>query len=82
MNRTLSRKLPHRLDRKLSPEIAAQLVADYESGTPSTHLTMIYGLGNGSVLKLLRDAGVQLRNQGLSEDKLDEAASLCELLII
>jgi len=55
----------------VSPEIVAQLVADYESGTPSIRLTMIYGHGKGSVLKLLRDAGVQMRNQGLSENSLE-----------
>lgn len=67
---------PHRLDRKVSSEIAAQLVADYESGVPSTHLSMIYGLGKGSVLKLLKEAGVQMRHQGLAEDDLEEAATL------
>ena len=36
-----TRRPPHRLDRKVSPELAAQLVAEYESGVPSTHLTMI-----------------------------------------
>lgn len=67
---------PHRLDRKVSPEIAAQLVADYESGVSSTHLTMIYSLGKGTVLKLLNEAGVQMRHQGLSEKNLEEAATL------
>jgi hypothetical protein len=41
----------------VSPEIVTQLVADYESGVPSTHLTLIYGLGKGSVSKLLRGGG-------------------------
>lgn len=69
-------KPPHRLDRKVSAETAAQLVADYESGVPSTHLTRIYGLGKGSILKLLKEAGVQMRHQGLSSDNLEEAAAL------
>ena len=69
-------KLPHRLDRKVSAETVAQLVADYESGFPSTHLTSIYCLSKGSVLKLLNEAGVQMRHQGLSSDNLEEAATL------
>ena len=69
-------KPPHRLDRKVSAETAAQLVADYESGVPSTHLTMIYGLGKGSVLKLLKEAGVQMRNHGLLQENFEEAATL------
>lgn len=75
-HRVAPRNLPHGLDRKVSPETAAQLIADHESGTPSTQLTRIYGFGKGSVLKLLRDAGVQMCNQGLSSDNLEEAATL------
>ena len=45
-NRVFTRKPPHQLDHNVTSEIAAQLVADYESGIPSTHLTMVYGLGN------------------------------------
>jgi len=71
-----SHRPPHRLDRKVSPEAAAQLVADYESGVPSTHLTMIYGLGKGSVLKLLKEAGIQMRNHGLIQENFEEAATL------
>lgn len=69
-------KPPHRLDRKVSPEIAALLVAEYESGVSSTHLAMIYRLGKGSVLKLLNEGGVQMRHQGLSEENLEEATTL------
>ena len=69
-------KPPHRLDRKVSPEIIAQLVAEYESGVPSTHLTMIYGLGKGSVLKLIKEAGVQTRNHGWLQENFVEAATL------
>ena len=56
--------------------MAAHLVADYESRVPSTHLTTIYGLGKGSVLKLLYSAAVQMRNQGLTNENLEEAATL------
>ena len=56
--------------------MAAQLVADYEAGMPSTQLVVTYGLGKGSVLKLLDEAGVQMRNRGLPKDKLEKAAKL------
>lgn len=75
-HRATPQNLPHRLDHKVSPETIAQLIADYESGTPSTQLTRIYGLGKGSVLKLLRESGIQMRHHGLSRENLEEAASL------
>lgn len=75
-HKAVPRNLPHRLDRKVSPETAAQLIADYESGTPSTQLAKIYGLGKGSVLKLLKGAGVQMQNHGLKQENFEEAAML------
>ncbi|MFZ2227162.1 MAG: hypothetical protein WA090_05170 [Candidatus Nanopelagicaceae bacterium] len=74
--RSAPQNLPHRLDRKVNPETVAQLIADYESGTPSTKLIKIYRLGKGSVLKLLKEAGVRMRHQGLSSDNLEVAAAL------
>ena len=75
-SRLPARRPPRRIDRKVSSEVAAQLVSDYESGVPSTHLSMISGLGKGSVLKLLKEAGIQMRHQGLPEDNLEETAAL------
>ena len=69
-------KPPHRLDRKVNAETAAQLVADYESGVPSTHLSMIYRPGKGSVLKLLKEAGVQMRKHGSLQENFEEATTL------
>lgn len=75
-HQAVPRNLPHRLDRKVSPETTALLIADYGSGTPSTQITKVYGLGKGSVLKLLKEEEIQMRNQGLSGDDLEEAAAL------
>ena len=50
-----------------------QLVADYESGVPTTELTGRYGLAKSSVLKLLGERGVVMRRQGLFEVELNEA---------
>ena len=42
----------------------AALVADYEDGQPTTTLMRTYAIGKGTVLQLLRDAGVQIRKPG------------------
>ena len=39
-------------------------------------LTRQYGLGKGGVLKLLQEAGVTLRGQGLSPAQVDRAVQL------
>lgn len=54
----------------------AQLVADYEAGTTSTGLMQRYGLGHGTVLRLLAISGVTMRHQGLSEAEAQTAAAL------
>lgn len=64
----------HKLDQRLEPEVIAELVAAYESGVPTTQLTKTYGLSKGSVLKLLSEAGVTMRRQGLDESQIREAA--------
>src|SRR6185437_15341008 len=51
----------HNARRRLGPEQIAQLVADYEAGSPSTQLMTTYGLGKGTVLRLLRKHGAKLR---------------------
>lgn len=56
----------------------AQLVAEYEAGTPTTKLTEQFGLSKGAVLKLLHEAGASMRQQALSERELAEARLLYE----
>jgi len=53
-----------------------QLVSDYEDGTPTTSLTQKYKLGKGTVIRLLHDNGVPLRNQPLAPDQRTEAIAL------
>ncbi|MFL6137370.1 MAG: helix-turn-helix domain-containing protein [Frankiaceae bacterium] len=60
----------------MEPATIAQLVADYMAGAPSAELMRTYQLGKGTVLGLLREAGVTLRHQGLSEEDLAEAKAL------
>jgi hypothetical protein len=69
----------HKLDRRLDPGLMAELVAAYEAGTPSTQLTKAYNLGKGSVLRLLREASVTIRQpRVMSQAEIDEAVQLYE----
>ncbi len=66
----------HALRRRLEPALVREIVERYESGTTTPALCAEYSLSKGGILKLLRDEGVQLRNQPLSTDQLEEAASM------
>ncbi|MFI6169070.1 helix-turn-helix domain-containing protein [Nocardia sp. NPDC051052] len=68
----------HRLDRRLSPDTIAELVAAYRSGTSTPKLRKQYQLSKGGVLKLLADHGVTMRNQPLTEEQTDQAVGLYE----
>lgn len=63
-------KLPaprvHAVHRRLSPATIQQVITDYQAGTPSTQLMITYNLVKGTVLHLLRDHGVHLRNQRMT----------------
>ena len=66
----------HKLDSRVDGELIARLVAEYEAGTPSTQLMGMFGLSKASVLKLLREAGVEIRRQGLDEAGIQAAIQL------
>jgi hypothetical protein len=55
-----------------------QIVADYEAGDSTLDLVARYGLGKGTVLKLLRDRGAEIRHQSLAPEELAEAIQLYE----
>jgi len=69
----------HNARRRLGPEQIAQLVADYEAGSPSTQLMTTYGLGKGTVLRLLRKHGAKLRGQGVRSINLRRAIELYQV---
>ena len=54
--------LRHRVADRLNESVINQLVKDYRDGIPTTRLTARYRLAKGTVLKLLRDHGVTIRN--------------------
>lgn len=52
------------------------LVSRYLDGVPTLTLAKQFKLGKETVSKLLRGAGVEIRRQGLPEDKVIEATGL------
>ena len=66
----------HAVQRRLSPDTIQQLITDYQAGTPSTQLMVTYNLGKGTVLRLLRTHGVQLRNQRMTPEHIEQATQL------
>ena len=63
---------------RLTNEQRAALVADYETGLPTTELTTRYGLAKGTVLRLLEEAAIPMRRQGLSAEMAEQARLLYE----
>lgn len=68
----------HKLGQRVDEELCKIVVAAYESGTPTTRLTEAYGLGKGSVLKILSSRGVTMRRRGLQPEHLAKAIWLYE----
>jgi len=58
----------HKLGQRLCEEQVQQLVKDYQAGATSTELRARYNLGKGSVLKILSEAGVEMRRRPLTDD--------------
>ena len=70
---------PFKLSQRLGPNTIRQIVRRYEAGEPSTALMAAFGLSKGSVLKVLREAGAVMRNQGLNDGQIEEAQQLYEI---
>lgn len=63
---------PRRHKRHATTDDIVALVQAYESGTSSNQLCAQTGLAKGTILKLLRKGGAQMRRQGLSPDDVAE----------
>jgi hypothetical protein len=68
----------HNVRKRLGPETITRLVADYQTGMPSTALTKKYGIAKGTVLVILNEAGVTRKQCRLTTAQLNEAAELYE----
>lgn len=65
-----------RVDRRLSAETIAELVQAYRDGASTTKLRQRYELSQGSVINILHEHCVDMRNQGLADGDLSVAAKL------
>jgi DNA-directed RNA polymerase specialized sigma24 family protein len=72
----LSASSTPRRQRRLTPDQAAELVAEYQAGADLKELAARWGVHRTTVAGHLGRAGVELRRQGLSEDQVDEAVRL------
>jgi hypothetical protein len=63
-----------KLPQRLTPVVIDQLVAGYETGQTIEELVSQYKVGHGSVVRLLHEHGVAMRNQGLSPEQIEQAA--------
>ena len=66
----------HKLEQWASSDLMAAVVRDYQAGIPTTQLTGDYDLGKSSVLRILHEAGVAMRRQGLDPAHVEAAAEL------
>lgn len=67
-----SAKIVHRLTAIEQVDIAAR----YQQGWSSRRLAQVYGVSKTSIVILLREAGIPIRNQGLTADQVREANEL------
>jgi transposase-like protein len=74
--RRLRRRRERRIGRRLETKTIDRLVAEYMTGTTSAELGRRYGIAKSSVLRLVRQAGEQVRHPRLS---VAETARLVEL---
>lgn len=61
---------PHRFRRRLDESARRQIVAKYRQGATAKAIADSYGISKTALIALLRDAGVAIRRQPLSEDQL------------
>jgi hypothetical protein len=65
---------PFKLSQRLKSVVIEQIITRYEAREPSTALAASFGISKGSVIRLLRDAGVLIRNQPLTDNQITKAA--------
>jgi hypothetical protein len=56
--------VPQRVERRLGPDLIKRIVAEYAGGRSSTLLAKRYGIGKGTLLRLLKQNGVVVRRRG------------------
>jgi hypothetical protein len=66
----------HRIDVRCDATLLETLAAEYEAGASTVELQERFGLSKGSVLRLLHEAGVQIRRQPMDDARLEEIRRL------
>jgi hypothetical protein len=72
----IARPRIHNVQKRLGPELLAQLVAEYRAGSATTALMAKYHIGKGTVLGVLHEAGVIRSQRRATSSQLQEAAEL------
>jgi DNA-directed RNA polymerase specialized sigma24 family protein len=67
-----------RASQRLPAESVDRLVAEYRTGTTAAELGQRYGLAKGTVLRLVRQAGVAVRHPRFSADEAARLVALYE----
>ena len=70
--------VPRRVDRRLADVQRAGIAQQYRDGIRTTALCREHGLSKSALLKLLADAGVQMRRQPMTDDQVERAHQLYE----
>jgi DNA-directed RNA polymerase specialized sigma24 family protein len=74
--RSHPRRVSHRLTDRLPAETLAAIALAYQQGTHTTQLCRNYQLSKSAVLKVLADAGVQMRRQAMASDQIAVSVEL------
>lgn len=59
-----------------TPELLAQLRAEYEAGKPARAIAEEYKVDRATMMRHLREAGVAIRRQGLTDAQAQQAAAM------
>lgn len=68
----------HRVEWRLGEDGIRELIVDYEAGLAVPELQAKYGLSKGSVLRMLHNAGVEVRRQPVGDELVTEIIELYE----
>jgi hypothetical protein len=61
--------VPQRVDRRMGAAMIKRVVSEYVSGVSTTRLATRYGIGKGTLLRLIRESGVTVRRRGSRTSK-------------
>lgn len=58
----------HKIRHRLDPETIERIISDYEAGNSTITLMRLYDVSKGAVSRILQEAGIEIRQQGLQTD--------------